>query len=80
VAAWDNVNVASVRLYIDGQLKSSATSGSLSYDWNTRKFSNGAHTIRAEAVDEAGNPSDRSIQVNIGSSGTGNKGGGKGKK
>jgi hypothetical protein len=68
VDAWDDVNVATVRLYIDGQLRSSASSASLNYSWNTRKVASGAHTIVAEAEDTSGNISSKSIQVYIGSS------------
>ena len=82
VDGWDNVNVATIKLYIDGQLKSSASSAALDYSWNTRKVASGSHTILAEAVDTSGNSANRSIQVNIGSgSGTGgSKGKGKPKK
>jgi thermitase len=76
VAGWDNVNVATVKLYIDGSLKSSSSSALLDYSWNTRKVASGAHTIVAEAVDTSGNLTSKSIQVNIGSG----SGGGKGKK
>jgi hypothetical protein len=67
VDGWDDVNVATVKLYIDGQLRSSASSASLDYSWNTRKVASGAHTIVAEAVDTSGNIANRSIQVTIGS-------------
>jgi len=50
-------------LYIDGKLVASATGGSLSYNWNTRKASAGTHTLQAVAQDAAGNKTTASIQV-----------------
>jgi hypothetical protein len=79
VSARDDIEIASLRLFIDGEAATVASSDLLSYDWNTRKVASGAHTIRAEAVDTAGNSATRSIQLNVGSGGdTG--GGGKGRK
>ena len=80
VDGWDNVNVASVRLFIDGRLKSSASAASLDYSWNTRKVASGSHTILAEAVDTSGNSATTSIQVNIGSGSDSDGGGGGGSK
>ena len=50
-------------LYIDGKLVASGTGGSLSYNWNTRKASEGVHTLQAVAQDAAGNRTTTSIQV-----------------
>ena len=50
-------------LYINGTLVSSATGGSLSYGWNTRKLKPGTHTVRATATDAAGNTSSSSVSV-----------------
>lgn len=85
VDAWDDVNIATINLYVNGQLKSSTSSASLSYGWNTRKEADGVHTIVAEALDTSGNTSSKSIQVQIGSSSdstgdTGKPNRGKGKK
>jgi subtilisin family serine protease len=63
VVATDNVGVQQTTLYIDGVQQASATSGSLSYSWNTRKISTGTHTIMAIAKDAAGNSSSSSISV-----------------
>jgi hypothetical protein len=80
VSGWDNLKVASLRLFIDGESRSVASSDLLSYDWNTRRVASGTHTIRAEAIDTAGNSATKSIQVNIGSDGnTGGGGNTKGK-
>ncbi len=80
VDGWDNVNIATVRLFIDGQLKTSASSASLAYSWNTLKVASGAHTILAQAVDTSGNSAITSIQVNIGSGSVSGGGKGKGRK
>ncbi len=63
VSASDNVGVTSLTLYIDGVLKSSTNTGSLSYSWNTRRVSKGTHTISAMAQDASGNTSTQSISV-----------------
>lgn len=61
--ASDNVGVVSMKLYIDGVLSAAASSGSISMSWNTKKVSAGAHTIRVEARDAAGNLAAKSVQV-----------------
>lgn len=50
-------------LYIDGALKASATGSSLSYKWNSRRATAGAHTLQIIARDRAGNTASRSVQV-----------------
>ena len=77
VSAQDDVQVASLNLYVDGVWKAGATSGSLNYRWNTRGLAKGWHTLRATAEDQAHNSSSISILVNL--SGGGRKGGPKGK-
>lgn len=62
-SASDNVGVSSMKIYIDGALKASSSSGSVSLSWNTRKASAGAHTIEVRAQDAAGNMTSKSIQV-----------------
>jgi len=66
VSAQDDVALQAIELYIDGSLKASVTSGSLAYNWNTRKVADGVHTFIARATDKAGNQTARSIQVNVG--------------
>lgn len=61
--ASDNEGVASMSLYIDGALKASSSTGSVSFAWNTRKASTGAHTIRVDAKDLSGNIGSKTIQV-----------------
>jgi thermitase len=63
VSATDNVSVASIRLFIDGALKSTVNGASLSYSWNVRKVSAGSHTIKAVAVDSSNNSIEQAIQV-----------------
>jgi PKD repeat protein len=71
--ASDNRGVVSVAIYTDGELRCSGTT-SASCSWNLRKVSTGAHTVRFEAVDAAGNKASRSITINVAGS---TKGGGK---
>ena len=64
-AASDNSGTTGIKqsLYINGTLKASATGGSLSYNWNTRKIASGAYTIMAVATDAAGNKNSQSVLV-----------------
>lgn len=66
ISATDNSGASALRqsLYIDGTLVATATGGSLSYNWNTRKLKAGAHTVKATAQDAAGNSSSSSVSVN----------------
>lgn len=63
VTADDDVAIGKVDLYIDGSLKTTTSSNTLSYNWNTNKVSRGTHTIEAIAVDTANKSSSMSIQV-----------------
>jgi hypothetical protein len=63
VSATDNVGVKSLSLYIDGKLVSSGNTGSLSYNWNTKKVVTGSHAINAQAADSSGNTGSKSITV-----------------
>jgi subtilisin family serine protease len=65
-SASDSSGVAGItqRLYIDGALKTTVSGkASISYKWNTRSLSAGAHTIVVIASDAAGNSTTRQIQV-----------------
>lgn len=62
-SAADNVGVASLKLFINGQLKTTVAGSSLSYQWNTRKASAGSHTLTVEARDAAGNVGSQVVQV-----------------
>lgn len=65
VSATDNSGAAGISqsLYIDGKLMVKGTGGSLSYNWNTRKASLGAHTLQAISTDAAGNSASASVTV-----------------
>jgi len=54
-SATDNVGVASVTVYVDNQMMSSVNASLDSWTWNTASVSNGSHTLKAVAVDAAGN-------------------------
>lgn len=62
-SASDNVGVASLSLYIDGNRVSTVNGSSLSYQWNTRRESNGTHTLRVVGQDAAGNAGSHEIAV-----------------
>jgi hypothetical protein len=55
VNATDNVGVARVELYVDGNLTSSATTAPFTLKWNARKAWRGTHTLQCKAYDAAGN-------------------------
>ncbi len=62
--ATDNVGVVEMDIYIDGVLKTTSTSGSVSTTWNTNgKVKSGSHTITVKAYDAAGNVGTSSITV-----------------
>ena len=61
----DDILITSMELYIDGVLESSTTSDSLTFQWNSRKASDGIHTIKAEISDSGGNIVSQSIEVYI---------------
>lgn len=50
-------------LFIGSTQVATATGGSLSYTWNTRRLAAGSYTIKAVARDAAGNTSSQSITV-----------------
>ena len=53
--ATDNVGVVKMELYIDGVLKATSTTGSISFNWNSRSATRGRHVIAVTARDGAGN-------------------------
>ncbi|HEY0515068.1 MAG TPA: Ig-like domain-containing protein [Thermoanaerobaculia bacterium] len=54
-SAADNVGVVKVEFYIDGALKSTATTSPYTFSWNTTTVANGSHTIVSKAYDAANN-------------------------
>jgi hypothetical protein len=55
VAAWDDVGVTQVSLYIDGVLYATDSSSPYAFTFNAKKLSKGTHTLTAKARDAAGN-------------------------
>ena len=55
VNANDNVEVAKVELYVDGNLTATSTSAPFTMEWNTDETPGGQHIIQAKAFDAAGN-------------------------
>jgi hypothetical protein len=62
-SASDNARITSMKVYIDGQLKTTSSSSSVSYKWNTKPVSSGTHTVRVEATDSVGNVGSQEITV-----------------
>jgi hypothetical protein len=63
--ASDPNGVASVKFWADATLLSTDTSSPYSVSWNTTSWSAGAHTLRAEATDNAGNVANHTINVTV---------------
>lgn len=63
--ASDDLGVAGITqsLFIDGQLNTTVSGGSLSARWNTKKVPAGNHVLTLTASDAAGNSSSTSINV-----------------
>lgn len=53
--ASDNVGVSKIELYINGTLKNTVNSSSLSYNWDTTTVQNGSYTLQTKAYDAANN-------------------------
>jgi len=53
--ASDNVGLASISFYVDGQLLATDSSAPFSTNWNTNKVSTTTHTLFVRATDAAGN-------------------------
>lgn len=54
-AAADENGVVEMQVFVDGGLMATRAASSISWNWNTRKLSRGAHTLKVEARDPAGN-------------------------
>jgi thermitase len=67
VSAADNAGAAGITttLAIDGRTVASGKGGALAYEWNTRKWSKGLHSITATARDAAGNATASTITVTV---------------
>jgi hypothetical protein len=62
-SASDDDGISKMELRLDGVLMVVKTKSSLTYRWNARKASQGAHTISVKAFDAAGNVGEHSITV-----------------
>ncbi|NML63395.1 S8 family serine peptidase [Massilia sp. RP-1-19] len=67
VTATDNFAVASIRqqIRINGVLRAYGKGGTLAYNWQASLFTAGPHTIKATAMDKAGNLSETTVIVNV---------------
>jgi len=63
VNGTDNTRVSRLEIYIDGVLKDTSTSSSLSYNWNPRNVAIGRHTISSRPFDSAANNTTSVISV-----------------
>ena len=64
-AASDASGIQAVEIYVDGALLARDTGSPYVATWTLRRASKGLHTIKARAIDNAGNASERSISVTL---------------
>jgi subtilisin family serine protease len=64
-SASDSVKITQICFFVDGVLKATDGASPASYNWNTKKVSNGSHTLTVKAWDVAGNTALASIVVNV---------------
>lgn len=62
-SAIDNVGVTSMQIYIDGVVKATSASGSITAKWSSASASKGTHLIVVKAFDAAGNSGQSTISV-----------------
>ena len=63
--ATDNVGVASIVFYVDGNLAATAYSSPFSFSWNTTSASNSSHNLTVKAYDAANNVGQSSVTVAV---------------
>jgi large repetitive protein len=63
--ASDDIGVARVEFYDGAKLIGSDSAAPYSVNWNLRKATKGAHTLRVRAVDAAGNAAEASVAVTV---------------
>lgn len=63
VATADDANATTIQLFIDGVLRATGPGPKLSYNWNAKKATYGAHLLTVKARDSAGNIGSASINV-----------------
>jgi hypothetical protein len=64
-AASDTGGMQKVRFWVDGTYLAFDTTAPYTRSWDTTSFTNGPHTVRAQAVDNAGNSTDTTVSVNV---------------
>lgn len=69
----DNTGITKVDFYIDASLVSSDTASPYTYMWDTTTSSNGSHTFKAIAYDNASNTSSQQITVTVNNQASGQK-------
>ena len=65
VEATDNVGVAKVEFFAGSTKLGEATSAPFTFNWNTLGYPDGPVTLKARAVDAAGNPSEATLTVTV---------------
>jgi hypothetical protein len=65
VEATDNVGVAKVEFFAGSTKLGEDTSAPYTFSWNTTAYPDGPVTLRARAVDTAGNASEATLQVTV---------------
>ncbi len=63
--ASDNLGIAKVECAVDGVLRHSDTSASLTYAWDTTTVADGVHSVHAQAHDLAGNVASHTVTVSV---------------
>jgi len=61
--ATDDRGIVRTQVYIDGALRATSSTNTITYTWNARKATRGAHVISVRADDAAGNAATSSITV-----------------
>lgn len=63
--ATDGSGVKQIQFYLDGGLLTTRLTAPFTYNWNTSDSTNGEHTIKVVATDEAGRTSEQSVIVTL---------------
>lgn len=61
----EGVNAVLTKMYVDGALKATSTTGEVSYDWNTAGLRKGTHTVWISAVDAKGNVTKNYLNITV---------------
>ncbi len=71
--ATDSSGITKVEFYVDASLVSSDIASPYAYIWDTTGFSNGPHTLKAIAYDNASNTNNQQISVTVNNQSSGQK-------